>query len=188
MSRILMSVLLLCAARAHAADGGEPVDGGAPTDGATDAAPVLDATPAAPVLAPAPPPPARPNEPAWVTPRVDVIGRGTRALQHVPGTASVIKREDLRQLAPQNASEALRTQTGVNVTGESDGMGLRLNVGIRGLDPNRSRKILVLEDGMPVTLNPYGAPELYYSPPIERIDHIEVVKGSGSILWGPQTI
>jgi Fe(3+) dicitrate transport protein len=191
MSRILISVLLLCAARAQAADGGEPFDGGAPTDGASDAAPAPDAAPAspAPAPAPAPPPPrAPPPDHAWVTPRVDVIGRGTRALQHIPGTASVIKREDLRQLAPQNAGEALRTQPGVNVIGESDGMGLRLNVGIRGLDPNRSRKILVLEDGMPVALNPYGAPELYYSPAIERMDHIEVVKGSGSILWGPQTI
>ena len=35
---------------------------------------------------------------------------------------------------------------------------------------------------------PYGEPELYYSPPIERMERLEVVKGSGSILFGPQTV
>lgn len=67
-------------------------------------------------------------------------------------------------------------------------MGLRANIGIRGLDPDRSRTVLVLEDGVPVALAPFGEPELYYSPPIERMERIEVVKGSGSILFGPQTI
>ncbi len=75
----------------------------------------------------------------------------------------------------------------MNVISE-DGMGLRLNISIRGLDPNRSRKVLVLEDGMPVSLNPYGSPELYYTPPIERMDRVEIVRGSGQILSGPQTI
>ncbi len=141
-------------------------------------APTVDAVPS-PV---APPPSA-----AWVTPRVDVIGRGPRALDRIPGTASVLRREDLRQLAPQSSSDVLRTVPGLHIVPE-DGLGMRLNLGVRGLDPNRSRKILILEDGMPVTLNPYGSPEAYYSPPIERMDRVEVVKGSGQILWGPQTI
>lgn len=122
-----------------------------------------------------------------MTPKVDVVGRAPRALQHVPGTASVVRREDLRQLAPQSASDVLRTVPGVNVVNE-DGAGLRVNIGIRGLDPNRSRKTLILEDGVPVTLNPYGSPEAYYNPAIERMERVEVVKGSGEILWGPQTL
>jgi len=48
--------------------------------------------------------------------------------------------------------------------------------------------VLVLEDGQPLTLNPYGVPELYYAPVLERMDHIEVYKGSGAIMWGPHTI
>jgi Fe(3+) dicitrate transport protein len=46
----------------------------------------------------------------------------------------------------------------------------------------------VLEDGVPVSLNPYGEPELYYTPPIDRMQRIEVLKGSGSVVHGPQTI
>ncbi|MFW5967246.1 MAG: TonB-dependent receptor family protein, partial [Persicimonas sp.] len=69
-----------------------------------------------------------------------------------------------------------------------EGMGLRQNIGIRGLNPNRSRKVLMLEDGVPISLAPYGEPEMYYTPPVERMERIELVKGSGSILHGPQTI
>ena len=45
----------------------------------------------------------------------------------------------------------------------------------------------MLEDGIPVALAPYGEPEMYYSPAIDRMAGVEVVKGSGSILFGPQT-
>lgn len=147
-------------------------------------APVQTPVPPEPVVVP--PPPTAPA-PALVAPRVDVIGRAPRALDRIPGTASVVRREDLRQLSVQSSSDALRTVPGVHIVPE-DGIGMRMNLGVRGLDPNRSRKILILEDGMPVTLNPYGSPEAYYSPPIERMERVEVVKGSGSILWGPQTI
>jgi Fe(3+) dicitrate transport protein len=45
-----------------------------------------------------------------------------------------------------------------------------------------------MEDGVPIALGPYGEPEMYYTPPVERMERIEVVKGSGAILYGPQTI
>lgn len=133
-------------------------------------------------------PPLPPEDPTpATTPEVDVVARVPRVLDHVAGSATVVPRAEMRQLAPQSSSDVLRTIPGVNVVAE-DGMGLRLNVGFRGLDPNRSRKVLVLEDGMPVTLNPYGSPEMYYTPPVERMERIDVIKGSGQILWGPQTV
>ena len=65
---------------------------------------------------------------------------------------------------------------------------MRLNIGMRGLNPNRSRKVLMLEDGIPIALAPYGEPDMYYSPPIERMSRVEVLKGSGQIAHGPQTV
>ncbi len=115
------------------------------------------------------------------------VVRAPRALEKVPGSVAQLNREDLRQLAPQSVSDALRTVSGVHIVGE-DSMGLRVNLGIRGLDPNRSRKVLILEDGVPTAPNPYGVPEMYYTPAVERIESIDVVKGSGQILWGPQTV
>ncbi len=118
---------------------------------------------------------------------IHVIGVRSNALVRVPGSASVVAREQLRLQQPLSANEVLRRLPGVNLQ-EEEGVGLRANIGIRGLDPDRSRTVLVLEDGVPVALAPYGEPELYYSPPIDRMDRVEVIKGSGSILFGPQTI
>ena len=120
-------------------------------------------------------------------PQIDVIGRSARQLAEVPGSAYVVTQEDLREQGAVSANEALRVVPGVHVRDE-EGIGLRPNIGFRGLNPDRSRNILVLEDGVPIALAPYGEPELYYAPFIERMERLEIVKGSGSILWGPQTI
>ncbi len=118
---------------------------------------------------------------------VEVIGTAADALARLPGSASIITAKALSAQQPLSANEALRTVLGVHVQ-EEEGVGLRANIGVRGLDPDRSRTVLVLEDGVPVTLAPYGEPEMYYSPPIDRMERIEVIKGSGSILFGPQTV
>ena len=59
------------------------------------------------------------------------------------------------------------------------------NIGIRGLNPDRSEKLLILEDGVPAGLAPYSVNAAYYVPPIERMARVELLKGSGQILYGP---
>jgi Fe(3+) dicitrate transport protein len=124
---------------------------------------------------------------AVTAPQVEVIGARSEDLDAVPGSAHRATEEDLTLQQPLSANEVLRTLPGVHVVDE-DGLGLRPNIGFRGLDPDRSRSVLVLEDGVPISLAPYGEPEMYYNPPIERMLGVDVVKGSGSILFGPQTI
>ena len=119
--------------------------------------------------------------------RIDVIGEGHRAVDSVPGSATVVTREDLDNINPISGNEVFRSLPGVHSRDE-EGIGLRPNIGIRGLDPSRARTLLVLEDGVPIALAPYGEPELYYAPQIERAERLELVKGSGSVLFGPQTI
>ena len=118
---------------------------------------------------------------------VEVIGKRPDDLDSVPGSATSISEEELQSRTPMSGNEVLRTIPGVHVRDE-EGIGLRPNIGIRGLDPSRGRTLLVLEDGVPIALAPYGEPELYYAPAIERMERIELVKGSGSVLFGPQTI
>jgi Fe(3+) dicitrate transport protein len=120
-------------------------------------------------------------------PEITVIGSKRAALQRIPGSAELVGQETLLRTAPIAADEVFRKIPGVNVQSE-EGMGMRANIGIRGLSPDRSRTVLMLEDGVPIALNPYGEPEMYYTPPIERMERIEVVKGSGSIVFGPRTI
>src|SRR5687768_14935607 len=79
---------------------------------------------------------------------VEVVGSRADALSRLPGSAAVMTASELHALQPLSANDALRTLPGVHVQDE-EGVGLRANVGIRGLDPDRSRTLLVLEDGVP---------------------------------------
>ncbi|PSQ63047.1 MAG: TonB-dependent receptor [Bacteroidetes bacterium QH_10_64_19] len=106
----------------------------------------------------------------------------------LPGTASQIDPAELEQIAPLGAQEALTYVPGIQGVSD-DGMGqTRMSVGIRGLQPRRTQRVLVLEDGMPVQPAPYVFSPLYYNPPIERIEEVEVIKGSATVRHGPQTM
>ncbi len=121
--------------------------------------------------------------------QVDVIGGDPEgALREIPGSAVLVDHKELAEQHAADANEVLRSLPGVHVREDSGPVGMRLNIGIRGLNPDRSRTLLVLEDGFPLALAPYGEPEMYYSPPIDRMSRLEVLKGSGSIVHGPQTI
>ena len=108
-------------------------------------------------------------------------------LEAVPGSFNVIDQKQLEERRPVSIKEALSTTPGVNIVGE-DSMGLNLNIGIRGMNPRRSARTLLMEDGVPIYFAPYGDPSAHYSTPLDRVDRIEVVKGSGQILYGPQTM
>jgi Fe(3+) dicitrate transport protein len=123
---------------------------------------------------------------AFSAPRVDVIGAEDN-LPLLGSTASTISSDDLRNSQVFTTSEALRKVAGVNVRDE-EGFGLRPNIGIRGLNPTRSTKVLLLEDGIPVSYAPYGDNASYYHPAIDRFDRIEVLKGAETMRFGPQTI
>lgn len=116
----------------------------------------------------------------------EVSGNSER-LRRLPGSVDVVDRETLDRGNVMTTNEALRKIAGVNVRDE-EGLGLRPNIGIRGLNPTRSTKVLLLEDGIPLTYAPYGDNASYYHPPIERFERIEVFKGGAQIGYGPQTI
>ncbi len=107
--------------------------------------------------------------------------------ERIPGSIDIIDSEVLKNSRALTSTEVLRKVAGINLRDE-EGFGLRPNIGIRGLNPTRSTKVLLLEDGIPLTYAPYGDNASYYHPPIDRFESIEVVKGSGQILYGPQTI
>jgi Fe(3+) dicitrate transport protein len=81
----------------------------------------------------------------------------------------------------------LRAVPGVYARGE-DGMGLRPNIGIRGVNPDRSKKVALMEDGVPFGPAPYSAPAAYYFPLMLRMSQVRVLKGPATITYGPQTV
>ena len=120
-----------------------------------------------------------------LVPRVDVIGNQEQLLK-TPSSAMIIEQDELEASHVFTTSEALRKVPGVVVRDE-EGFGMRPNIGIRGLNPTRSTKVLLLEDGIPLTYAPYGANESYYHPVIDRFSSIEVLKGASQIKFGPLT-
>ena len=129
--------------------------------------------------------------PGALSEAVTVIGQqligSEEMLRRTPGSYDVLTRADLDRARAFTSSEALRQVPGLTVRDE-EGLGLRPNIGLRGLNPTRSSKVLLLEDGVPVTYAPYGDNASYYHPPIERFDRIEVLKGSSQIAYGPVTL
>lgn len=119
-------------------------------------------------------------------PGVSVMGTVDR-LARIPGSADRVDATQLKASRVFTTNEALRKVPGLVVRDE-EGFGLRPNIGVRGLNPTRSTKVLLLEDGIPFTIAPYGDNAAYYHPPIERMESIEVLKGAGQILYGPQTV
>ncbi len=127
------------------------------------------------------------KEDTWIKTQIFVIGSKDNGLKRIPGSATIIDGKKLEETRPTDNMEALRMVPGAAVRYQ-DPAGLTMNLGFRGVSNQVSRKVLILEDGIPVSLNPYGEPEMYYTPSIERMERIEIIKGSGSILFGPSTI
>lgn len=119
--------------------------------------------------------------------KVEVTGILPEKLESVPGSYSVISEENLDASRPFSVQEALNNVPGIHIVGENS-FGLGVNIGVRGLDPRRTSRTLLMEDGMPLFLGPYGDPSAHMTTPIERVQRIEVVKGSGQVLYGPQTV
>jgi Fe(3+) dicitrate transport protein len=129
-----------------------------------------------------------PGETASAIGVADVIVIGERSnLLTIPGSGATIEAEDIERSRPLTINDALRQVPGVFPRDE-EGLGLRPNIGIRGLNPTRSTKVLLLEDGIPLAYAPYGDNASYFHPPLGRYERIEVLKGASQVRFGPQTV
>jgi Fe(3+) dicitrate transport protein len=103
------------------------------------------------------------------------------------GSLHTINSKRLKQFGLDDPHAVLQAVPGVQVRGE-DGFGLRPNIGLRGANPDRSKKVTLMEDGMLLGPAPYSAPAAYYFPLMTRMEAVRVVKGPGAIVFGPQTV
>lgn len=88
-------------------------------------------------------------------------------------------------LTTNNAREVFSRVPGVNIW-ENDGSGVQINVGVRGLSPNRSWELNVRQNGFDVSSDVFGYPEAYYNPPLEAVASIELIRGGAALQYGPQ--
>lgn len=114
-------------------------------------------------------------------------------LQPVEGTAIYAGKKSevilLDQLvgnaATNNARQIYSQVVGLNIY-ESIDAGLQLNVGGRGLDPNRTSNFNTRQNGYDISADVLGYPESYYTPPAEALREIQVVRGAASLQYGTQ--
>ncbi len=88
-------------------------------------------------------------------------------------------------LATNNPRQVYARITGLNIW-ESDGAGLQLGIGGRGLSPNRTSNFNTRQNGYDISADALGYPESYYTPPAEALERIEVVRGAASLQYGTQ--
>ena len=70
---------------------------------------------------------------------------------------------------------------------ETGGQGFPSNgIGFRGLNPTQSTEVNVRQDGINIAADPYGYPEVYFTPPAEALDRVEVVRGASALAYGSQ--
>jgi Fe(3+) dicitrate transport protein len=117
---------------------------------------------------------------------ITIVGTKQSA-QQVTGSAHVISDDDLEIFSYTDIQRILRSVPGVNLQVE-DGYGLRPNIGIRGVPTERSARVVLLEDNVPVAPAPYAASSAYYFPTMGRMYSVEVLKGPSAITQGPNTI
>lgn len=62
-----------------------------------------------------------------------------------------------------------------------------VNLNYRGIgDPHESQDILTLKDGLPIGMERYGYSTTYFSPPLESVENVELIRGGSALLYGPQ--
>jgi Fe(3+) dicitrate transport protein len=87
--------------------------------------------------------------------------------------------------ASNTARQIYSRVAGINVW-ENDGSGVQLNIGARGLSPNRTSNFNTRQNGYDISADALGYPESYYTPPAEALEKIEVIRGASSLQYGTQ--
>ena len=116
---------------------------------------------------------------------VSIIGSKSN-VKDIAGSATFLDVQEIREHTVDDVNRILRRVPGVYLR-EEDGMGLFPNISLRGVDPARSSKVTIMEDGILQAPAPYSAPSAYYFPNTGRMSGIEVLKGSSQVKYGPHT-
>lgn len=102
------------------------------------------------------------------------------------GAVILIERTQIEQVQPLSTEDVLRRVPGINIKGEEE-TSIVANFGIRGLSASESKSLL-LEDGVPVAPGLFIGNDRYFNTRVQRVDAVEILKGSASLRYGPSTI
>ncbi len=130
-------------------------------------------------------------------PEITLVGRNSSAdihfLPEVVGTNinagkknSLIVMDNVQGNVVTNTMRQVMAKVpGIHIW-ESDPSGIQIGIAARGLSPNRSWEFNVRQNGYDISSDPFGYPEAYYTPQLNSVQRLEVVRGAGSLQYGPQ--
>jgi Fe(3+) dicitrate transport protein len=128
---------------------------------------------------------------------ITVVGRGSKSdyqqMPEIVGTniyagkknALIVLDNVQGNVATNTMRQVLAKVAGIQIW-ESDPSGIQIGIAARGLSPNRSWEFNVRQNGYDIAADPYGYPEAYYNPQLQGVQRIEIVRGQGSLQYGPQ--
>lgn len=88
-------------------------------------------------------------------------------------------------LIQNNTRQVYAKVPGISIW-ENEGSGIQPGIGARGLSPNRNWEFNTRMNGYDISSDMFGYPEAYFNPPFEALEKIEIVRGAGSLQYGPQ--
>lgn len=117
---------------------------------------------------------------------VTVASRRSQPFQDVPAAAYIITEEDISRSGASSIPELLRGTPGLHVAQIDQSKWM---VSSRGFNGRFANKLLVLVDGRSVYTPLFSG--TYWNLidiPLEEIERIEIVRGSGGSLWGTNAV
>ncbi len=120
----------------------------------------------------------------YAPPKVNAASKSALTVDQAPASVTVITREELRAFGYQTLAEALQAVRGIFLTDDR----IYTYIGIRGFSPagDFNTRVLILYDGHP--MNDVWAGQGFaghdFDVDLSEVDHLEVVRGPTSILFG----
>jgi Fe(3+) dicitrate transport protein len=120
----------------------------------------------------------------------DVVARAAPEPAARPETGGSVQRLDEELLERFNYDDAgtIVAQAPGAYVRQEDGYGLRPNIGLRGVNADRSSRVTLLADGVLFAPAPYAAPAGYFFPLMTRMRGVDVYTGSATIPYGPRSV
>ncbi|MFC1838402.1 TonB-dependent receptor plug domain-containing protein, partial [Thermodesulfobacteriota bacterium] len=119
----------------------------------------------------------------------EVVVTGARfeeEIVKIPANVSVIDEEDITNSNAKNIVEILKYEEGISVR-DKLGNGKGAEIDLRGFGETASYNLLVLVDGRRVNEIDLSGID-WTQLPIELIERIEILRGTGSVLYGDNAV
>jgi Fe(3+) dicitrate transport protein len=94
--------------------------------------------------------------------------------------------DDLPPIQTDNMRQVLSQHSGLHAPEQTTEPWTIIN--FRGIgSPQEGQNLLILQDGLPVSMDMYGQADHYFTPPAGLMEEIQVIAGGGGLMYGPQS-